>query len=155
MLFSPVRHGWWALNVTLTFIVGGASLPVSAQLAAPHQDQAPVRLFTAAGLPAEALALSVASADGQVRLEHQAERAFNPASTIKVVTTRAALGLLGEDFRFKTRIWTQGAMRQGRFSGVMTLQGGGDPKLVREDLEQMVAELRAKGFRDLRGEWRD
>jgi len=154
MLFSPVRHGWWALNVTLTFIVGGASLPTSAQVAGPYQDQAAVRLFTAAGLPAEALALSVASADGQVRFEHQAERAFNPASTIKVVTTRAALGLLGEDFRFKTRIWTQGTLRQGKFSGVMTLQGGGDPKLVREDLEHMVADLRAKGFRDLKGEWR-
>lgn len=153
-MFSPVRHGWWALNVTLTFIVGGASLLASAQPSPLPQDQAAVGLFTAAGLPADALALSVVSADGQVRLEHQADQPFNPASTIKVVTTRAALGLLGEDFRFKTRIWAQGRLRQGVFQGVMTLQGGGDPKLVKEDLEQMVAGLRAKGYRELRGEWR-
>lgn len=98
--------------------------------------------------------MSIRSAEGELQLEHQASRAFNPASTIKVVTTRAALGLLGEDFRFRTQLYALGAPRSGRFEGVLTLRGGGDPKLVIEDLEAIVAQLRAQGYQHLGGEWR-
>lgn len=153
-MFSPVRHGWWALNVTLTFIVGAASLSSWAQAPGLKADHPAIALFTSAGLPADSIALSLQSADGQVRLEHQADRPFNPASTIKVVTTRAALSLLGEDFRFRTRVYADGQLRSGVLQGVLTLKGGGDPKLVQEDLAQIVSQLRAQGIRELRGEWR-
>ncbi|MEY2776119.1 MAG: D-alanyl-D-alanine carboxypeptidase/D-alanyl-D-alanine-endopeptidase [Pseudomonadota bacterium] len=145
-MFSPVRHGWWALNVTLTFIVGAATVRAA--------ERDPVALFTQTGLPRESIALSIQSADGKRLVEHQPHLPFNPASTIKVVTTRAALGILGEDFRFRTQIFGKGSLRSGVFDGTLVLKGGGDPKLIREDLEEIVGQLRAKGYRELRGEWR-
>jgi len=153
-LFSPVRHGWWALNVTLTFIVGIAIHPTPALAQSKDESRAALSLLTSTGLPPESVALSIRSPDGQVVLEHQATRPFNPASTVKVVTTRAALGLLGEDFRFKTRLYARGQLKRGRFDGVLALKGGGDPKLLIEDIDEIVSRLRALGYQTLTGEWR-
>lgn len=80
-----------------------------------------------------------------------AESALNPASTIKLVTTRAALGLLGADYRHQTRIATTGILTAGTLKGDLFFQGGGDPKLVIEDLQQIAARLRAIGIDHIEG----
>ncbi|MFM8630837.1 MAG: D-alanyl-D-alanine carboxypeptidase, partial [Betaproteobacteria bacterium] len=61
----------------------------------------------------------------------------NPASVMKLVTTRAALGLLGPQFRHQTRIATTGRLESGVLRGDLFFQGGGDPKLVVEDLDEI------------------
>lgn len=48
---------------------------------------------------------------------------FAPASTLKLLTTTAALAVLGPDHRFVTRVLTRGR--------TLTLVGGGDPLLQR------------------------
>lgn len=49
---------------------------------------------------------------------------ITPASTVKVLTTTAALAVLGPDHRFTTEV------RTAPGSGVLTLVGGGDPFLA-------------------------
>jgi len=51
---------------------------------------------------------------GKVVYEKDADRLLNPASNAKVLTTLAALALLGPDYRFKTQLLGAGNMRQGR-----------------------------------------
>lgn len=55
-------------------------------------------------------------------------KAFVPASLVKLLTTAAALEHLGPDFRFTTRIYLDGRIRQGGdFEGNIIIRGSGDP----------------------------
>ena len=93
-----------------------------------------------------------ASDEPMLRVMHQAERPFNPASTMKLVTTHAALAMLGPDYRWTTRFLTTGPIRDGVLQGDLILQGGGDPHLVIEDLHALMADLRAQGLKTIRGD---
>lgn len=81
-----------------------------------------------------------------------ADTALCPASALKTVTTAAAFDLLGEDFRFETRIGGSAALgANGVLEGNLILVGGGDPTLSSEDLEAMVAELVKAGLKQVGG----
>lgn len=85
-------------------------------------------------------------------VSHNAEVAFNPASTMKLVTTYAALSVLGADYRWHTAIAMRGRLDGEVLHGDLVLRGGGDPKLVIEDMTELVARLRASGLREIRGD---
>ncbi len=50
-----------------------------------------------------------------------------PASNLKVITTAAALDMLGPDFRFTTELWGPEVDGQGVINGDIYLRGNGDP----------------------------
>jgi serine-type D-Ala-D-Ala carboxypeptidase/endopeptidase (penicillin-binding protein 4) len=85
-------------------------------------------------------------------LTSNASKAFNPASTMKIVTTFAAMSLLGADFRWKTNIYLRGPVRGDILDGDLIFRGSGDPKFVIEDLTELVSQLRAAGLREIRGD---
>ncbi|MBU3725317.1 MAG: D-alanyl-D-alanine carboxypeptidase/D-alanyl-D-alanine-endopeptidase [Burkholderiaceae bacterium] len=76
---------------------------------------------------------------------------MNPASVMKLVTTRVALGLLGPQFKHQTRIATTGRLEGGTLKGDLFFQGGGDPKLVVEDLDEIARRMRAMGIERIEG----
>ncbi len=78
---------------------------------------------------------------------------FNPGSVMKVVTTGAALDLIEKDHRFITEIFTTGKKTKDELKGDIFFKGGGDPKLVVEDLEKIILDLRTSGYRVLSGRW--
>lgn len=81
---------------------------------------------------------------GQVLVDVRGERAFRPASTLKVFTTLLAAEHLGMDSRFETRFWLDGDM--------LVVRGGGDPFLVSEELDLVAVALRERlGDRGLAG----
>lgn len=107
----------------------------------------------AAGISMGGLGLAVRPLDGRGPvLEYQAARPFNPASTMKLVTTYAALGVLGADYRWRTTIHAGGPVAGDRLRGDLILRGGGDPKLVVEDLTELITRLRATGIRQIDGD---
>lgn len=72
-----------------------------------------------------------------------------PASTMKSITTGAAMHSLGPDFRFETKIGYTGTIRDGILHGDLYIIGGGDPTLgsrgpVGIQIENIFA--RWKGF---------
>lgn len=85
-------------------------------------------------------------------LAHDAEQPLNPASTIKLLTTYASLALLGPDFRWHTEARLRGLLQGGVLRGDLILRGGGDPKLVIEDLTEFVARMRAVGLEEIDGD---
>ena len=101
---------------------------------------------------ADGMSADRASDEPMLRVMHQAERPFNPASTMKLVTTHAALAMLGPDYRWTTRFLTTGPIRDGVLQGDLILQGGGDPHLVIEDLHALMADLRAQRLKTIRGD---
>ncbi len=104
--------------------------------------------------PAE-LALWVAPADGgEAVFSHRAETAVNPASTMKLITTVAALEKLGPDFRWKTELLTDGSVIDGHLRGNLYWRGNGDPALDRDGLADLLRQLRQRGIRQIDGELR-
>ena len=85
-------------------------------------------------------------------LSHHAKTSRNPASVMKLVTTYAGLDMLGPDFTWKTRVYTDGALNNGVLDGNLVVRGGGDPKLVLERISELFAQVRAKGVREVRGD---
>lgn len=73
--------------------------------------------------------------------------ALNPASNVKLITTAAALSLLGPEFRFKTVLYIDREWRSGRAN--LYLRGYGDPTLQIEDLWRLCGELSARGIRSV------
>jgi D-alanyl-D-alanine carboxypeptidase/D-alanyl-D-alanine-endopeptidase (penicillin-binding protein 4) len=86
------------------------------------------------------------------RLAWQADVPMNPASVMKLVTTSAALDLLGPGHFWKTRVFTQGDVQGGVLRGNLLIQGGGDPKLVRERIEDLLRAIQKQGVRRVEGD---
>ena len=100
-----------------------------------------------------AISVLVAPADGErPRLTHRDAEPMNPASVMKLFTTYAGLQLLGPDHVWRTRIYTDGALQGGLLTGTLVVRGSGDPKLVVERAQALVAQVRAAGVQDIRGD---
>src|SRR5450631_918472 len=67
---------------------------------------------------------------GPPLVSNQAGSLVNPASVMKLVTTYAALDLLGPAFVFHTDVLLAGELKGGTLNGDLVIRGGGDPKLT-------------------------
>lgn len=107
-----------------------------------------------AGLPTSAFSAVVVPVqpEGTERLRHRAELPVNPASVMKLVTTYAAIDLLGPDFTWRTRFYTDGPATDGALQGNLYVRGGGDPKLVLERIQDAFTALHAKGVQVVLGD---
>jgi len=81
-----------------------------------------------------------------------ADRAINPASTMKLLTTIAALETLGPAYRWKTEAYLDGKLENGVLQGNLVFKGYGDPKLTVEQFWMWLHELRQRGLREIRGD---
>lgn len=81
-----------------------------------------------------------------------ADVSVNPASTMKLVTTYAALELLGPNHQWKTEFYADGPVEDGTLNGNLYLKGGGDPKLNMEKLWLLLRDLRANGVKTVTGD---
>ncbi len=66
---------------------------------------------------------------------HQAERALNPASNMKLLTAAVALDLLGPGFVFQTGLYGEPNAQQIR---TLVLRGNGDPSLRTHDVWRLA-----------------
>lgn len=76
----------------------------------------------------------------------------NPASAMKLVTTRAGLGILGPAYRWRTEAWASGTVRDGRLEGDLVIKGYGDPDLSPEDLWSLLWGVRERGVTGVAGD---
>ncbi len=83
---------------------------------------------------------------------YNADVSVNPASTMKLVTTYAALEMLGPNHQWKTEFYTDGTLSGGILNGNLYLKGGGDPKLNMEKLWLLMRDLRANGVQQVTGD---
>jgi D-alanyl-D-alanine carboxypeptidase/D-alanyl-D-alanine-endopeptidase (penicillin-binding protein 4) len=69
---------------------------------------------------------------GETLYSFNSEKLMIPASTMKLVTSAAALELLGTGYRFTTKIGYSGKIKDGNLDGDLVIVGGGDPTLGSE-----------------------
>jgi D-alanyl-D-alanine carboxypeptidase/D-alanyl-D-alanine-endopeptidase (penicillin-binding protein 4) len=139
-------RGW--LLAGLALLTAGLPAPAPAQLPDPV-----ARALAQAGIPESAAGFYVHEIGAQrPLLAAGAERALNPASSIKLVTTYAALELLGPAYTWVTEAYASGPLKEEALQGDLVIRGRGDPKLTLENFWLLLRELRARGVRDIRGD---
>ncbi|MBI5361688.1 MAG: D-alanyl-D-alanine carboxypeptidase/D-alanyl-D-alanine-endopeptidase [Planctomycetes bacterium] len=79
----------------------------------------------------------------------RADRSLRPASNLKLVTTAAALVLLGPDWSFRTRFTSSAPIVAGRLQGDLVVRASGDP-LYDPEAKGEVEELLAPALEALR-----
>ena len=107
-----------------------------------------------AKVPREAVTLLVVDAQGRLpaRLSYRANVPVNPASVMKLVTTYAALDLLGPAFSWSTPVYVEGSVRDGTLTGNLVIRGQGDPKLVSERLWLLLRRVQGLGIVAINGD---
>ncbi|MGH8510387.1 MAG: D-alanyl-D-alanine carboxypeptidase/D-alanyl-D-alanine endopeptidase [Gammaproteobacteria bacterium] len=85
-------------------------------------------------------------------LEWSAQTPMNPASTVKLLTTFAALDRLGPVYTWKTEIYGSGRTQGDMLEGDLIIKGYGDPKLTLERFWLLLRTIRQRGIRVIRGD---
>ena len=147
MIVSMGLLGRWSLLLLVTMLGACSALPHGSGLPAPFS-----RSLALSGIPTAAAALDIRTVEGKVLASHNQQLAFNPASVMKLVTTAAALDLLGPDYRWITRVYAQGPLVADVLNGDLIIQGSGDPRLAHEDLARLLRRLRSLGVREIQGD---
>ncbi|MFE9691501.1 D-alanyl-D-alanine carboxypeptidase/D-alanyl-D-alanine-endopeptidase [Micromonospora sp. NPDC005806] len=100
---------------------------------------------------AQAGVVVVDTATGQTLYDRNGDRRLIPASNTKLLTSTAAMKLLGPGHRFTTDVLSDGVRRAGVLSGNVYLRGGGDPTMLAEDYDRLAAQVAAEGVRMVTG----
>jgi len=85
-------------------------------------------------------------------IQVNANQSMNPASTMKLLTTYAALELLGPAYTWRTEAYLDGNITEGVLKGNLFIKGYGNPKMNAEHLWLWLRELRNRGLHDIDGD---
>ena len=95
---------------------------------------------------------------GSVIYSYDAEREVIPASVMKIVTTAAALEILGENFRYETAVMYSGKITDSVLDGDLYIRGSGDPTLgsvsvgaSRSKIHEWIKAIKNTGIREIKG----
>lgn len=81
-----------------------------------------------------------------------ADELMSPGSIVKLITTYAALEILGPTYHWDTRFYTDGRLVGNTLDGNFYVKFGGDPKLTIERLWTTLSELRGMGITNITGD---
>jgi len=118
------------------------------------------RILASTGLQGGTWAILAVSLDlGDTLLAVNPDEPMVPASNQKLLTTAAALHVLGPDFRFETFLLTDGSVSEGVLEGDLVLYGTGDPSLSDKfypgesaSLDTLAQRVLDFGIREIRGD---
>ncbi|HNI81398.1 MAG TPA: D-alanyl-D-alanine carboxypeptidase, partial [Rhodocyclaceae bacterium] len=106
-----------------------------------------------ASIPRDAVAVWIQDLEApRPIVTHRVDAAMNPASVMKLVTSQAALELLGPTYVWRTRITSTAPLRRGVLDGDLAITASGDPRLSRERLWLLLRDLRMAGVSRIAGD---
>src|SRR5207249_3371272 len=125
------KEAFRILAICASFILVGLSRrPVSAQFP-PALEQRIKKIMSRPEFAHSRFGIEFYSLDtGKVLYELNSQQLFVPGSTTKLLTEGTALELLGGDYRFHTRVYRTGPIKNGgTLDGDLVLVASGDPNL--------------------------
>jgi serine-type D-Ala-D-Ala carboxypeptidase/endopeptidase (penicillin-binding protein 4) len=154
----PVKRFLLCLFLFLAFLAAGVKKDNTDAFAVAIQAAQNKAIFCTATIGCYAVNLT----QDQVLGGFNATRSMIPASTLKLLTTAAALEILGRDFRFETVIQYDGEVdAEGTLHGHIYIKGGGDPALGSRNFQDhyyrphfiatWVQAIQAKGIKKVTG----
>ena len=109
--------------------------------------------IASSGLPSSSFGICVAEVDSDRTLVRLNEaQPFTMASTTKLVTSLAALDLLGPYYRWHTSAYAMGPIVRGRLIGDLLIVGGGNAQLTSAELQAWFGRMRAQGLVEIQGD---
>lgn len=145
-----------ALSLCLAGGVLAADIAGSPPAAQAKQHELPAtvdRVLDRYKLAPSGVSLLVQALDADTPLlSFNADVPRNPASTIKTLTTLVALDVLKPGYYWKTYVYLDGELRDGRLEGNLVLKGTGDPYLTTENFWKLLRALRARGLTHISGD---
>jgi D-alanyl-D-alanine carboxypeptidase/D-alanyl-D-alanine-endopeptidase (penicillin-binding protein 4) len=163
MVVGPMNRGasWTARAAALALLAGAASAAWARDPSASRLKKAIDPIVSRPEFAPALWGIEVRSlSTGRTLYARNAEKAFRPASSMKLVTTAAALDAYGPEARLRTTLETAGRLDGlGRILGDVYLVGRGDPDLSARfapgrptaALEDMADALVAAGVRRIEG----
>lgn len=138
----------------LALVSGAVSLASPAWSQATGVVPPPVaRAIAASGLPAGSFGLYAQEVvGGRTVLALNAERPYTMASTTKIVTSLAALDLLGPYYRWHTSAFSLGTLADGKLAGDLLIVGGGNALLTSGALASWFRRMHEQGLREIDGD---
>ncbi len=110
------------------------------------------KLLAERNLPIDAIgAMVVRLSDGKVIVTHGAEKALQPASTLKVLTAIVGLERLGPAYRGRTELRSAAPLEGGVLKGDLVLRGLGNTDFGWEEFQRMLQSLRHQGVTTIAG----
>lgn len=99
---------------------------------------------------------------GKKIISYNENKSLAPASGLKLITTGAAVYILGEDFNFSTKLYYDGEINaEGVLKGNIYIQGGGDPTLgsdltggsknLNDLIDSWIEAVKLKGINKIEG----
>ncbi|MDP9043567.1 MAG: D-alanyl-D-alanine carboxypeptidase/D-alanyl-D-alanine-endopeptidase [Pseudomonadota bacterium] len=148
-------------SLSLTFAL--ATLALASAAAAPRHPPAagapnalPAAVshaIAASGLPAKSFGLYAQEVVGdRTVFSLNAEQPYTMASTTKIVTSLAALDLLGPYYRWHTSAYVLGTLADGKLVGDLLIVGGGNAQLTSVDLARWFKRMHDQGLREIDGD---
>jgi D-alanyl-D-alanine carboxypeptidase/D-alanyl-D-alanine-endopeptidase (penicillin-binding protein 4) len=139
-------RGLIALFAALTMVVAlGPAAAVSGAAGDPALTAALDQVFADGRLAGAATSVEVRdAATGEALYERAVNDRLIPGSNQKVLTSIAALEVLGPEHRFRTDVLTRG--------DDLYLRGTGDPTVLASDLDTLAAGVARSGIRVVRGD---
>lgn len=105
------------------------------------------------GIPQSAVSFYVQEVgSNQPLITHHANKAMNPASVMKLVTTYSALELLTPAFRWKTEVYRDGNVVDGVLQGNLYIKGYGDPSFKAQAFWRLLMSVRQRGIQRITGD---
>jgi D-alanyl-D-alanine carboxypeptidase/D-alanyl-D-alanine-endopeptidase (penicillin-binding protein 4) len=143
-----MHFGRWLHLLCLSFLLGGcASVSPTSTPATLEQ------LLADPALNGATVSLMVRDArSGSTLYQHNSRTRLIPASNLKLLTTAAAMDVLGPQYRFSTQLLSNGTLQGERLTGNLYLKGLGDPTTQFADYQALAAQLAAQGVRQVQGD---
>jgi D-alanyl-D-alanine carboxypeptidase/D-alanyl-D-alanine-endopeptidase (penicillin-binding protein 4) len=89
---------------------------------------------------------------GATLYQHNPRTRLVPASNLKLLTTAAAMDVLGPQYHFSTQLLSNGLRQGDRLTGSLYLRGLGDPTIQFADYQALAAQLASQGIRQVQGD---
>ncbi len=99
--------------------------------------------------------------NSQPIIEFNSNKNLTPASGLKVFTTSAAFDLLGSEFRYQTKLYYKGIIKNGTLNGDLIIKGSGDPTFgsdrvsnspgIKAVMQRWLNALKKNGIKTIKG----
>jgi len=90
--------------------------------------------------------------DGTELFSLNKEKRFRPASNMKVVVAASALKALNAEYRFQTKLFADGKIKNGVLEGNLVVVGSGDPTFKASEVSAWSKKLRSLKIKEISGD---
>jgi serine-type D-Ala-D-Ala carboxypeptidase/endopeptidase (penicillin-binding protein 4) len=149
-----IRSAPFRFSLVVVVFVAAFAAPTTSASLRPAVD----RILADAGAETAIWGVHVADArTGEVLYARNPNVPLMPASVQKILTSLGALEFLGPDYRYRTRLYFDGRIRDGVLEGDLIIRGSGDPSFGSrhmpgaDPLRAWARRLAEMGVREVRG----